>query len=154
MFSALETKLLVLGGILTALLLGAFLMKHIGYRQCVEKERVVAARQEGIVMAAKLAAAQSEIERLKAYEKAVNTPVTDAPIVRVCKPSRSGTVLQTGAAQGGTNAAPDVRSEVEGTNVIVEWDSAPVIQLGREADAQVTYLQGYIRDNLRAYARE
>lgn len=83
------------------------------------------------------------------YVQAVTTPVTDAPVVRVCKPAASQKPVLRSSEQPAA-VVPDAGTAVSAENsgeLAFDWDTKPVIEVGRDADAQVIGLQEYIQHN-------
>lgn len=139
-----------LGGVCAALILGALWMKHLGYQECVNKAELAAAIRHTAVVGQQIEAAQLEIARLNLYATKMDVPVTNAPVIRVCA-FPSGGVLLPGSAEAGANGTPAVPREAAPS--YRDWDTTPILTLGRDADAQIEYLQGYIKDTLRVYSR-
>ena len=133
-----------------AVLLGAFWWyteheREIGEQKCRDQVSIalVAQQQEQLKKQVNQAADVIKIE--DTYHEAITKPVTDAPVIRVCNDTvRTKSVSSASSASSRSDASPVVRET--DTPVVTEWDSAPVIDAGRDADAQVTALQTYIRE--------
>ncbi|HXS14413.1 MAG TPA: hypothetical protein VN734_17070 [Acidobacteriaceae bacterium] len=133
---------------------GVFVALIAGFAYYTHHERVIG-EQKIEALDSKLAAAQAaHVQKVESdanvdvgkavaqYSAAVSVPLLPAPVL-VCHaaPSGSGAVRSDASAAGSGDGAPGVPAEST-----VPFDPAPaVIEDGRDADAQVTLLQAYIR---------
>ena len=117
------------------------LARHHATQACEAKDTAAAVRQESKV-SAEVAAAIPEVKReAEQLHETTSAPVTDAPHVRVCapaKPPHPGEVLPAPAPGPEPDAAANLRIE-DSPDV-----GTPLVQTGRDADAQVIALQSYI----------
>jgi hypothetical protein len=116
--------------------------RHRGAAECIADNKEAVHEQD--VHNAEMHGAQvSEVEHeAKDYKDAIVKPVAGAPLVRVCPrakpmpaPSPPGSVDHGEASLRGAN------QEVP---AVIDWDSRPVVQSGRDADVQIEQLENYI----------
>jgi hypothetical protein len=80
------------------------------------------------------------------YAKAINTAVAGAPTLRVCINAPSPVLTAPEAqARPRSHGAPELRAADPSVPTrSVEWSTAPLVQIGHDADARVKGLQDYI----------
>lgn len=134
--------------------LGAFVALLIAFGVYTHHERVIG-EQKVEAVDAKLAAAQVQLNKkveanaqsdikssVAQYNASVSAPIASVPVL-VCRSAASGsdTVRGHAGATGASNGAARVPAEST-----VPFNPAPaVINDARDADAQVTLLQSYVR---------
>jgi hypothetical protein len=133
--------------LLAAALLLAFTLyeRHQGAQSCVRADNAAVARDEQKAASDYAKGVTTVFQEASTYDAAIHAPV-DRPIhVSVCQPSRGSTPAQDPTPAGVADAAPAVRTASEADPV--QRDVGPELQaVGRDANAEVIGLQGYIRE--------
>lgn len=143
MFSTLTEKAIVIILMILAIIFFVLFERHEGAQGCIQSDTQAGVKQE-VSVAAATAAAVPEVKKEAADERqAIAVPVVNAPVVRVCpppQPSHPSEVLQPAAAGPATPESSAVPA------ASVEVSAGPIIEVGRDADAQVNGLLAYIHN--------
>jgi hypothetical protein len=135
---------------LLALGLFALFERHQGAVGCVAGDVAKAAPIQQAIAIKEGASAEKAKEEGNAYRENTGAPVTGAPLLELCPPAvppAPHQVLPAPAARPGPLEAPEPRAADLRQPAAATWDSTPVVQVGRDGDAQINGLLDYIRDN-------
>lgn len=132
---------------LIALGVGLYLhhVKMTGAKECLQANAVAVGKQrtaDALVYGEKVKVVNEEKAK---YEQDLLSPVTNMPVYRIMRVEGScvSMPLTAAATQGNHGGAP-IRSSNSGQPPTT-WSSAPLVQAGKDADAQVTVLEDYVR---------
>lgn len=122
-----------------------FYLEHRGAQKCIAADKEAEHKQEvhnAETHGEQVVEVKHEAEDFK---RATETPITDAPRVRLCpRPSAVPVARTPGPVD---HEETEHRDANQGVPAAIEWDSTGVVQAGRDADAQITQLEAYI-DNV------
>ena len=139
--SKLETILILVLVVAASYIAVDLLARHHATQACEAKDTAAAVKQESKV-AAEVAAAIPEVKReAEQLHETTSHPVTDAPHVRVCPAAKSphpSEVLPAPTPGPEPDAAASLRIE-DSPDI-----GAPLVTVGRDADAQIAALQSYV----------
>lgn len=122
----------------------AWYEQHRGAEKCIAADAKEVQKQE-VHDAGVFGAQQAEVaDSAKDFHEAANTPVVDAPVVRLCvQPRKERPVAAPAPAGPVDNGRAEHREPSSEVPASTEWDSYGVLQAAHVADAQIKALEEY-----------